>query len=111
MTGLPFRVEPSATADTAPLEYELPRGGRARLTVRLGERPTGGHAITVTRITRTGPVLTVSCEQSAPAPGAIVTQVLTSPAQTVSIDERLVRGIREAVLLGPGGEELARVSA
>ena len=110
MTDIPFRVEPGATPGDAPLEYELPRDGRVRLTVRLGERPTGGHAIAVTRIVRTGARLTVTCETRAPAAGAIVTQVLTSPAQTVSFDEALVRGIRDAVLLDGSGTELAHIS-
>ena len=110
MTDIPFRVEPGATPGDAPLEYELPRDGRVRLTVRLGERPTGGYAIAVTRIVRTGARLTVTCESRAPDAGAIVTQVLTSPAQTVSIDEALVRGIRDAVLLDGSGTELAHIS-
>ncbi len=111
MTDIPFRVEPSATPGEAPLEYELPRDGRVRLTVRLGDRPTGGHAIAVTRIVRTGARLTVTCETRAPAAGAIVTQVLTSPAQTVSVDEGSVLGTRRAVLLDQTGAELARTSA
>jgi len=110
MTDIPFRAEPTAAPGEAPLEYELPRDGRVRLTVRAGEQRTGGYGIAVTSITRTGPRLTVSCEMRAPAAGAIVTQVLTSPAQTVSVDEALVRGIRHAVLLDPSGAELARIS-
>lgn len=111
MTEIPFRVEPSPTPGDAPLGYEPPRHGRVRLTVRLGERPTGGHSIAVTRITREGPHLVITCRTHAPAPGAIVTQVLTSPAQTVSVDERLLRGIRGAVLLDPSGAERGRINA
>ena len=110
MTDIPFRVEPSATPGEAPLGYELPRDGRVRLTVRLGERPTGGYRIAVTSVTRSGPRLNVRCESGAPDPGAIVTQVLTAPAQTVSIDEALVRGIRDAVLLDGSGTELAHIT-
>ena len=47
---------------------------------------------------------------SAPAEGAIVTQALTAPAQTVSVDERAVRGVREAVLLDTTGAERARIT-
>ena len=110
MSDIPFRREPTAAPGEAPLEYELPHDGRVRLTVRAGERRTGGYGITVTRITRTGSRLTITCETRAPAAAAIVTQVLTSPAQTVSVDAALVRGIRDAALLDQSGAELARVS-
>lgn len=110
MSDISFRAEPTATPGEAPLEYELPRDGRVRLTVRAGERRTGGHAIAVTRITRHGPRLEIECAIGGPAPGAIVTQVLTSPAQTVSVDEAQVRGIRDAVLLDQSGAELARTN-
>ena len=111
MTEIPFRVEASATPGVAPLEYELAADDRVRLTARLGERPTGGYSVVVTRITRRGPRLQIECVIGRPEPGAIVTQVLTSPAQTVSIDGALVRGIRDAVLLDPSGAQLARISA
>ena len=110
MTDIPFRVETSATPGVAPLEYELPRHGRVRLTVRLGDRPTGGYRIAVTSVTRSGPRLDVHCQSDAPEAGAIVTQVLTSPAQTVSIAAELVRGVRDAVLLDASGTELAHIS-
>jgi hypothetical protein len=111
VTDIPFRVEPGATPGTAPLGYEVARDGRVRLTVRAGERRTGGHSIAVTRVSRAGTRLIISCELRAPDPEAIVTQVLTSPAQTVSVDERSVRGAREAVLLDQSGAEVARISA
>lgn len=110
MTGIPFRTEPTAPG-VGPFAYELPQGGRVRITVRAGDRSTGGHAIAVTRITRTGPQLVVECAISAPAPGAIVTQVLTAPAHTVSVDESAVRGVRGARLVDQAGSELARISA
>ncbi len=109
MSEIPFRAEPTATPGEAPLEFELPRDGRVRLTVRAGERRTGGHSIAVTRITRHGPRLEIECAMGEPAPGAIVTQVLTAPARTVSVDEALLRGIRHAVLLDQSGAELARL--
>ena len=111
MTEIPFVVDPDVAAGNAPLQYELPRGGRVRLTVRAGERRTGGHAIRVTNVRREGPKLIVRCEITAPADGVMVTQALTSPAQTVSVDERAVRGIREAVLEDASGAERARISA
>ena len=111
MTEIPFVVEPEVAAGDAPLQYELPRGGRVRLTVRAGQRRTGGHAIRVTNVRRDGPKLIVRCDVSAPSGGSIVTQVLTAPAQTVSVDERAVRGIREAVLEDATGAERARITA
>lgn len=111
MSEIAFRAELGTGPGDAPLEYELPRGGRVRLTVRLGERRTGGHGIRVTRITRDGPTLTLRCEITAPREGAIVTQALTYPAQTVSVDDGLVRGIRVVVLVDQSGTERARITA
>ena len=110
MTEIPFGVENDTTPGDATLQYEPPRFGRVRLTVRAGERRTGGHAIRVLNVRREGPKLIVRCELSAPADGAIVTQALTAPAQTVSVDERAVRGVREAVLLDTTGAERARIT-
>ena len=111
MTEIPFVVETDGPAGDATLQYEPPRFGRVRLTVRAGERRTGGHAIRVLNVRRDGPKLIVRCELSAPADGAFVTQVLTAPAQTVSVDERAVRGIREAILEDATGAERARITA
>jgi hypothetical protein len=111
VSEIAFREELGVGAGDAPLEYELPRDGRVRLTVRLGERRTGGHSIRVRRITRDGPTLTLRCDITAPREGAIVTQALTYPAQTVSVDEGLVRGVRVAVLVDQSGAELARITA
>jgi hypothetical protein len=111
VSEIAFREEHGVGPGDAPLEYELPRDGRVRLTVRLGERRTGGHTIRVRRIVRDGPTLTLRCDITAPRDGAIVTQVITFPAQTVSVDEGLVRGIRVAVLVDQSGAELARITA
>ena len=111
MTDIPFRVEPVATPGDAPLGYERAHDGRVRLTVRAGERRTGGYRIAVAGLSRSGPVLTVRCEIHEPDGGAIVSQVLTFPAQTVSVDEDLVRGVGHAVLVDRSGAELARISA
>jgi protease stability complex PrcB-like protein len=111
MSDVPFRVEQGTGPGDAPLEYELPRGGRVRLTVRLGERRTGGHAIRITSITRDGPTLTLRCEIVAPRDDAIVTQALTYPVQTVSVEEGHVRGVRVARLVDQTGTELARINA
>jgi protease stability complex PrcB-like protein len=111
VSDVPFRVELGSGPGAAPLEYEPPRGGRVRLTVRLGEQRTGGHAIRITRIARDGPTLTLRCEIVAPREGAIVTQALTFPVQTVSVEEGLVRGVRVARLIDQTGRELARITA
>lgn len=111
MSDVPFREELGTGPGTAPLEYELPRDGRVRLTVRLGERRTGGYGIRVRRITRDGPTLTMRCEITAPRDGAIVTQALTYPAQAVSVDDSLVRGVRVVVLVDQSGTERARITA
>ena len=111
MSEIAFREELGTHPGDAPLEYEMPRGGRVRLTVRLGERRTGGYGIRVRRITRDGPTLTMRCEITAPRDGAIVTQALTYPAQTVSVDDGLVRGIRVVVLVDQSGAERARITA
>jgi len=111
VTEIPFVLEQDVPAGDATLEYEPPRFGRVRLTVRAGERRTGGHAIRVTNVRREGPKLVVRCEISEPADGAFVSQALTAPAQSVSVDERAVRGIREAVLEDATGAERARITA
>ena len=111
MSDIPFRVEIGTGPGEATLEYELPRGGRVRLTARLGERRTGGYGIRVVRIIRDGPTLTLRCEVTAPKEGAIVTQALTYPAQTVSVDEGRVRGVRVAILVDQTGAERARITA
>ncbi len=49
------------------------------ITVFLGQRPTGGYAITYKRATLEGSTLKLSIETTAPLPDRIVTQALTSP--------------------------------
>ena len=110
MSAIPFRIEAAAAPGDRQFEYEPHGDGRVRLTVRAGERRTGGYRIAVTAIARSGPVLTVTREIHEPVPGALVTQSLTSPAQTVSVDESLVRGVRHVVLVDGTGAELARIT-
>lgn len=111
MSDVPFREEQGSGPGDAPLEYALPRDGRVRLTVRSGEQRTGGHRIRVSRITRDGATLRLHCEVTAPGEDAIVTQVLTHPAEAVSVDQALVRGIRVVVLVDQSGAERARITA
>ena len=105
-----FRIEDDTSPGEAPLAYELPRAGRVRLTVRAPMRRTGGHSVEVVRVRREGVRLTIACALRGPASGAFVTQALTAPAQTVSVDERSVRGVRQAILVDESGAELARIS-
>jgi hypothetical protein len=111
VSDIAFRVELGTGPGDAPLECAPPRDGRVRLTVRAGERRTGGHSIRLARITRDGPTLTLRCEITTPRDGAMLTQALTYPAQTVSVDDGLVRGVRVVVLVDQSGGERARITA
>lgn len=50
-----------------------------------GEKPSGGHAIAVTRITDASNVRTVEMTLTQPGDGCIASQALTSPFQFVSV--------------------------
>jgi len=109
VSDIPFRVEGAAVA--GPVGLQRTADGRVRLTVRAGEQRTGGHAFSVRRIRRDGSRLVAECILRGPTAGAIVTQVLTAPTETVSMDAALVEGVRLVVLVDPTGAELARISA
>ena len=51
----------------------------------MGERPTGGYAIEITRIERTDQGLSVHYRTSLPDPSAIQTQALTQPFHLVTV--------------------------
>src|SRR5262249_62379029 len=51
----------------------------------MGERPTGGYAIEVTRIERTAQGLSVHYRTSRPAPSATQMQALTQPFPLVTV--------------------------
>jgi protease stability complex PrcB-like protein len=85
-------------------------GSRLYLGVFAGSQNTGGYGIRVVRVDRVGDTLTVRAMFSSPAPGSLTIQVLTSPAQLVSIDRQAAAGAREAVLLDQSGSERARVT-
>ncbi|HEY9839983.1 MAG: protease complex subunit PrcB family protein [Candidatus Sericytochromatia bacterium] len=55
------------------------------LAVFAGEKPTGGFTATITSVKQLNKTLTVTYKVTAPAPDAIVTQVITYPAHIVSI--------------------------
>jgi hypothetical protein len=78
--------------------------------VFAGERRTGGHAVKVERIERTADRLDVIASFIAPPKDAITIQVITTPAQLVSIDRQGASGVREAVLLDGSGAEMARAT-
>jgi len=94
------RLVPSATVSA----------GRVMVAVFQGEQRTGGYAIRVSAIERRGDQILVRATFSAPGPGAIVTQALTSPAHVVSIAAADATGLRDGVLLDETGTERARVT-
>ena len=81
---------------------------RLYIGVFAGERRTGGHAVKVERIERNADRLDVTARFIAPPNDAFTIQVITTPAQLVSIDRRSVSGVREAVLLDESGALMAR---
>jgi hypothetical protein len=86
------------------------QGGRLYVGVFAGTQRTGGYSVKVDRIERSGDTIVVHATFSAPAPGALTIQVITSPAQLVSIDQQSASGIRSAVLLDQSGAERARAT-
>jgi len=94
------RLVPSATVSA----------GRVMVAVFQGQQRTGGYTIRVTGVERRGDQLAVRAAFSAPGPGAIVTQALTSPAHVVSIAAADATGLREGVLLDETGTERARTT-
>jgi hypothetical protein len=84
--------------------------GRVLVAVFQGQQNTGGYSVRITAIERSGDQLTVRATFGVPGPGAIVTQVLTSPAHVVSISSVDASGLREAILVDDSGAERARTS-
>ena len=84
--------------------------GRVLVAAFQGQRNTGGYSIAITAIERNGDQLVVRATFGVPGPGAMVTQVLTSPAHVVSIAAADTTGLREAILLDETGVEVARAS-
>jgi hypothetical protein len=84
--------------------------GRLYIAAFQGARNTGGYAIQIERIERTGDRLTVHAALTAPRPGSLTIQVLTSPAHLVSIDRQSASGVREAVVVDRAGTEIARTT-
>jgi hypothetical protein len=82
--------------------------GRVLVAVFQGQQNTGGYSIEITAIERKGDQLVVRATFGVPDPGAMVIQVLTSPAHVVSIAAADATGVREAVLIDQSGAEIAR---
>jgi hypothetical protein len=94
------RLVPSATTSD----------GRVLVAVFQGQQNTGGYSIRITAIERRGDQLVVRATFSSPGAGAMVTQVLTSPAHVASIPAADAIGLREAILQDESGTERARVT-
>lgn len=105
---------PKVVAATAPGQTGLgalatsTQSGRLYIAVFAGAKRTGGFAVQVERLERDGDRLVVHARFTEPPPGAIVIQVLTSPAHLVSIERARISGVREAVLVDQQGVEVAR---
>jgi hypothetical protein len=84
--------------------------GRVLVAAFQGQQNTGGYSIRITAIERRGDQLVVRATFNGPGAGAMVTQVLTSPAHVVSIAAADAIGLREAILQDESGTERARVT-
>jgi hypothetical protein len=84
--------------------------GRVLVAVFQGQQNTGGYSVQITAIERNGDQLVVRATFGVPGPGAIVTQVLTSPAHVVSIAAADAAGVREAVLVDRTGTLHLRIN-
>lgn len=89
---------------------QLVSGDKNRLYVAVfaGSQRTGGYDIRVVRIDRSGNTLTVLATFVAPPQDALTIQVLTSPAQLVSIERQSAASARDVVLVDQSGAERAR---
>ena len=81
---------------------------RLYLAAFAGSQRTGGYDIRVARIDRAGSTITVRATFVTPAPGALTIQVLTSPAQLVSIERQAAASARDVILVDQSGAERAR---
>ena len=89
-------ADPDGTGLAQLAAGRLGEAGRLYVGVFAGTQRTGGYAVRATF--------------SAPATGALTIQVITSPAQLVSIPARAASGAREAVLVDQSGSERARTT-
>jgi hypothetical protein len=100
-----------ARTELATLLPTLPAAtDRVYIGAFAGSQRTGGYALRVDAVERTGDRLVVRATFTAPPSGAITIQVLTSPAHLVSISAPDAAGVREVVLVDQSGAERARGS-
>ena len=85
-----------------------PAAGSVLLAVFQGQQQTGGYGVSITNIARDGDRLIVRASFTEPAPGALVTQVITSPAQVVTISTSDLVGAKSVTLFDDKGIERAR---
>ena len=83
---------------------------RVFIGVFAGTQRTGGYSVRVEKIERERDRLVVHARFVAPSPGMLTIQVITSPAQLVSIAASDASGVREAVLVDETGTERDRTS-
>ena len=84
--------------------------GRLFIGVFAGSQRTGGYTVRVQTIERTADRLVVHARFVSPSPGALTIQVITSPAQLISISATSASGVREAVVVDESGTERARTT-
>ncbi|HET8569970.1 MAG TPA: protease complex subunit PrcB family protein [Candidatus Limnocylindria bacterium] len=105
-----FRVESttpqSGRGETSPAIDAVRTASGLRITVFQGQKTTGGYSVRVERVGKRGGELRVHASFSEPGPDAIVTQALTSPAQTISVDV----AADAVVLVDQAGAERARTA-
>ena len=82
--------------------------GRVYLGVFAGQQRTGGYSVHVDSVERVGDRLNIRSTFTVPPSAAVVIQVITSPAQLVSIARDATSGVREAVLIDQSGAVRAR---
>lgn len=55
------------------------------ISAAMGRKPTAGYSVKITSVARVGTEIVVTVRETAPAPDAIVAQVLTDPSHTVAV--------------------------
>ena len=90
-SGSPVQIGPqksilqSGYTESQPKVELVKTAGLWTLTVFQGQQATGGYSIAIERITSQGTTLYVRARFTIPAPGALVTSDLTSPASSVEL--------------------------
>jgi PrcB C-terminal len=99
-------VDPARTGlgDLAPAGMT----GRLFIAVFAGSQRTGGYNVRVQTVERTGDRLVIHARFASPSPGTLTIQVITSPAQLISIPAASATNLHEIVLIDESGAERAR---